>query len=210
MNIKLIKLLVSIGVILCLIIAAEWLFARYTQHNLLTSISSEKQQDYKSEVLPEIELTKQPEESYVDLVARPLFIKGRRAVEEPTPEAELAAAKSENFDWQLVGVYGTNKSISALFSRSKSKVAKDNTRKLTVGDDLDGWKLTVINKDHVLLKQGSNDKELLLRKAKLKTALPGVNNAIPAIPSPFSLPPTIPEPPAPIEDTNEQTPEVNQ
>ena len=171
MNIKLIKLLVSVCIGLCLIIAGEWLYASYMQHRLLTSISSEKPQDYKTDELPEIELTKQPEESYVDLVARPLFIKGRRPVDEPSPEAAQAAAKSESFDWQLNGVYSTKKTVSALFSRSKSKVAKDNHRKITVGDDLDGWKLTEINKDRVMLKQGSNEKELLLRKPKLK-ALP--------------------------------------
>ncbi len=168
MNIKLIKLLVSVCIGLCLIIAGEWLYASYMQHRLLTSISSEKPQDYKTDELPEIELTKQPEESYVDLVARPLFIKGRKPVDEPSPEAAQAAAKSESFDWQLTGVYSTKKTVSALFSRSKSKVAKDNHRKITVGDDLDGWKLTEINKDRAVLKQGSNEKELLLRKPKLK------------------------------------------
>ncbi|MFI3185500.1 MAG: hypothetical protein QX198_05915 [Methylococcaceae bacterium] len=206
MNKKLITLLVSVCIILCLLIACEWLFASYSQHSLLTSISSEKRQDYKADELPTIELTKQTEDSYVDLVARPLFIKGRRAVGEPSPESEQAAAKSENFDWQLTGVYGSNKKVSALFSRAKTKVAKDNTRKLKVGDDLDGWQLTEINKDKVMLKQGSNDKELLLRKPKLKT-LPRTNGAEPAVP----IPAAIPEPAANTnEDTNEDTTEGNQ
>ncbi len=206
MNKKLITLLVAVCIILCLIIAGEWLFASYTQHRLLTSISSEKRQDYKADELPGIELTKQTEDSYVDLVARPLFIKGRRAVEEPSPESEQAAAKSENFDWQLTGVYGSNKKVSALFSRAKTKVAKDNNRKLKVGDDLDGWQLTEINKDKVMLKQGSNDKELLLRKPKLKTS-PRANGAVPAVP----IPAAIPEPAANTEqDNNEDTSEDNQ
>lgn len=205
MNSKLITLLVFACISLSLIIAGEWLYASYTQHRLLTSVSSEKLQDYKADELPEIELTKQPEESYVDLVARPLFVKGRRAVEEPSPEAEQAAAKSESFDWQLTGVYGTKKTVSALFSRAKSKLAKDNFRKITLGDDLDGWKLTEMNKDKVMLKQGANVKELLLRKPKLKVLSPRANGAAPAVPAAVS------EPAADTnEDTNQDTSEGNQ
>lgn len=206
MNIKLVKLLVSVCISLCLVIAVEWLYASYMRHRLLTSISSEKLQAYKADELPEIELTKKPEESYADLVARPLFIKGRRPVDEPRPAAEQAAAKSESFDWQLTGVYSTKQTVSALFSRSKSKVAKDMHRKITVGDDLDGWKLTEINKDRAVLKQGGNEKELLLRKPKLK-ALPPEKSGAPEAPAPVSAPRTIPEPPA---DATEDTTESNQ
>lgn len=222
MNNKLIKLLVSACISLCLIIAAEWLYASYTQYRLLTSISPENSQDYKADKLPEIELTKQAEDSYVDLVARPLFIKGRRPVDEPRPEAEqAAAAKSESFDWQLIGVYGTKNTVSALFSRSKSKVAKDNYRKITTGDEIDGWKLTEINKDRVMLKQGNNEKELLLRKPKAKVLPQGVSGAIPAATAPTQTPTPVPVPAATpeqetdtpednAEDKTEETPENNQ
>jgi hypothetical protein len=212
MNIKLIRLLVSACIGLCVVIAAEWLFVTYTQHDLLTSISAEIKQDYKADELPEIELTKLPEESYVDLVARPLFIKGRRPVDEPKPESEQAAVVKEVvFDWQLNGVYGKGENKSALFSRSKSKVAKDNFRKITVGDDLDGWKLTKINTDKVMFMQGGLEKELLLRKPKLKGPSPRTNGAVPPVPGATPEPAAVPEPAADIiENTNEDTPEGNQ
>ncbi|MGZ5010232.1 MAG: hypothetical protein ACXV74_04645 [Methylobacter sp.] len=213
MNIKLIKLLVTVCISLCLVIAGEWLYARYMRHRLLTSISSEKPQEYKADKLPEIELTSQPEDSYVDLVVRPLFIKGRRPVDEPSRETGQAAAKPETFDWQLTGVYSTKQTVSALFSRAKSKVAKDNHRKITVGEDLDGWKLIEINRDRAVLKQGSKEKELLLRKPKLKTPLPGANGAAPATPAPAPAPAVTPEsepPPPPPQDNNGDTSEGNQ
>lgn len=213
MNSKLMKLLVSACIGLCLIITGEWLYASYMRHRLLTSIISAKPQDYKVDELPEIELTKQPEESYVDLVARPLFIKGRRPVDEPRSEtAQGAASKSESFDWQLNGIYSTKKTVSALFSRPKSTVAKDHTRKITVGDDIDGWKLTEINKDGVVLKQGSTEKELLLRKPKLKTLPQGENSAMPVTPTPVPAPPPAPAPaaiPEPATDNTEDTSEGN-
>lgn len=219
MNNKLIKLLGFVCMGLSLIITGEWLYASYRQRQLLTSISSEKPQDYKADELPEIELSGQPEDSYVDLVARPLFIKGRKPVDEPSPEIAQTAAKTDSFDWQLVGIYSTGKTVSALFGRSKSKVAKDNHRKIAVGDDLDGWKLTEINKDRVMLKQGGAEKELLLRKPKLKTLLqPRSNNAIPTIPAPFPgaepapapVPAQVPVPapaamPEPAADTTDET-----
>lgn len=222
MNSKLIKLLVSICISLSLVITAECLYARYMRHRLLTSIMSAKPQDYKADELPDIELTRQPEESYVDLVARPLFIKGRKAVDEQRPEvSQAAAAKPENFDWQLTGVYSTQKKVSALFSRSKSKVAKDNYRKITVGDDIDGWKLIEINKDRAVLKQGNSEKELLLRKPKAKTLPPGTSNVspftpftpftpapapAPAAPAPAPIAPApaaIPEPPSDASESNQ-------
>ncbi len=229
MNRKIIKLLVSVCIALCLVIAAEWLYASYMRHSLLTSIASAKPQDYKVDTLPQIELVKQPEESYVDLVARPLFIKGRRPVAETKLETAQAAAKSESFDWQLDGIYSTKTTVSALFSRSTAKVAKDNYRKISVGDEIDGWKLTEIGKDKVVLKQGGKDKELLLRKPKSKQLsqqkpsreMPAAPNHAPA-PPPAAPAPTpeaapapeqapapevIPEPPA---DTTEEIPEGNQ
>ncbi|MGZ4970109.1 MAG: hypothetical protein ACXV8O_01030 [Methylobacter sp.] len=227
MNSKLIKLLVYACISLCLIIAGEWLYAGYMRHRLLTSVISASSQNYKADQLPTIELTKRPEESYVDLVARPLFVKGRRAVDEPHSDTvQEAAAKSDNFDWQLSGVYSTKKTVLALFARSKSKVSKDNYRKLTVGDDLDGWKLIEINKDRAMLKRGTNEKELLLRKPKLKTLPPGITAPSPFsqapanAPSPFTpapapalapapapAPPVNPEPPA---NTSGDTSESNQ
>jgi type II secretory pathway component PulC len=205
MNNKLIKLLLFVSIGLCLIIVGEWLYASYMKYSLLTSVSSAKPQDYKTDELPEIELTKQPEESYVDLVARPLFIKGRRAVDEPRPEAEQGEARSENFDWQLNGIFGTKKAVSALFSRAKTKVAKDNFRKITVGDELDGWKLIEINKDRAVFKQGNKEKELLLRKPKSKELSRQPNQVAPP-----AQPVPAPEPAADTtEDNTKDTSESN-
>lgn len=205
MNIKLIKLLVVACIGLCLIVAGEWLYARHARYRLLDSINEAKPEAYQADQLPDIELTKQPEESYADLVNRPLFIKGRRPVDEPTPEAaQAAAATADSFDWQLDGVYSHKKTVSALFSRAKAKapLAKDNYRKIRVGDELDGWKLTDINNDGVMFKQGSSEKPLLLRKAKSK-AVPKAQSAAPAIVSPFSAAtagakPPPPPPPSPF------------
>ena len=167
MNNKLIVGLASVCIACTLIIISEWIYATWTEKSLLTSLTSTDKKLSPDE-MPHIELNAQTEESYVDLVARPLFIKGRKPVDEPTSDTAQNALVPVIFDWELNGVYTTVKGLSALFSRSKTKVAKDNYRKIGIGADLDGWKLVEIYHDKALLKQGAQEKELLLRKIKPK------------------------------------------
>ena len=167
MNSKLIAGLASFCIACILIIIGEWLYASWAEKTILTSLTS-KDKKLSPDEMPHIELNEQPEESYVDLVARPLFIKGRKPIDEPSPEAIQNALVPVVFDWELNGVYTTANGLSALFSRSKTKVAKDNYRKIGIGAELDGWKIVEIYQDKALLKQGTQEKELLLRKIKPK------------------------------------------
>ena len=167
MNSKLVSLLASICIALILIILGEWFYAARVQKHALSSTTSSETKISHDE-MPGIKLTSQSEESYEDLVTRPLFLQGRRPVDEPDSEDAKNIAAAKPFDWQLDGVYTTKKGLSALFSRSTSRVRKDNYRKITAGADLDGWKLTEIQKDRAILKQGNQQKELMLRKPKLK------------------------------------------
>ena len=214
MNSKLVSLLTSVCIVLILIIMGEWFYAVRVQKQTLASTTSPDAKILHDE-MPGIELTRQSEESYVDLVARPLFIKGRKPVDEPTPEEAQAANIANTFDWELNGVYSTKKGLSALFSRSKSKVPKDNFRKVSTGADLDGWKLKEIHKDRAILSQGNQDKELLLRKPKAKelpeaakrSRIPNAPNMpnIPNSPQPSEGTPDIPQPAeGEFENNNEQ------
>lgn len=167
MNNKLMFVLTSFCLLFVFIIIVEWLYAEQSRKQILTtSIPTEKK--VANDEMPNIELTRQSEESYADLVARPLFIKGRKPVDEPSPEEIQNMAVANVFDWQVNGIYTTKKGLSALFSRSKSKIAKDNHRRVLIGGDLDGWRLAEIQSDKVILNQGNEQKELLLRKPKLK------------------------------------------
>lgn len=192
MNIKLISLLAAGCTALVILIAGEWFYSGSAQQQLLTSAMSVKAPDFQPDELPTMELAGEPESSYEDLVSRPLFIKGRKPVEEPTSEQANATSVVENFDWQLNGIYTTKKGISALFSRAKSKLAKDNFRRIIAGEELDGWKLTEIGKDNVFLTQGSEKKELPLRKPKLKTKALSPRQPNPANPAavPAAEPPS--------------------
>jgi hypothetical protein len=201
MNSKLVSVLASVCIVCTLIIIGEWFYAARAKKLALSSTTSAGTKISNDE-MPGIKLTRQSEDSYADLVARPLFIKGRKPVDEPSPEDAQPIAEPNKFDWELNGVYSTKKGLSALFSRSTSKVPKDNYRKIRTGADLDGWKLTEIYEDKAILKQGSQQKELLLRKPKSKELskkanMPNMPNA-PGMPNAPTMPnvPDIPQPPA--------------
>jgi hypothetical protein len=194
MNSKLMSVLALVCTVLVLIIIGEWLYAVQAQKRSLAPTTS-KETKISLDEMPGIELSRQTEESYADMVARPLFIKGRKPVDEPSREEVQGFTAANTFDWQLNGVYSTKQGLFALFSRSTSRVPKDNYRKITADADLDGWKLTEIHKDRVLLKQGGQQKELLLRKPKIKESpikpsLPNKPNApnMPNIPNSRQLP----------------------
>jgi hypothetical protein len=113
------------------------------------------------------------------LVERPLFIKGRKTVNEPVPETVPVAAvkKVEAFAWDLTGIFATPKGVTAFFSRTNAKVPKDNYRKQKISEEIDGWKLSEIHSDNVTLTQTGETKVLLLRKPKPKTPPPPVQQA---------------------------------
>lgn len=205
MNTKLITLLALTCAGLILLIVGEWFYAGHAQQELLASVLSVKAPDFQADELPSMELASEPETSYEDLVTRPLFVKGRKPVEEPVPETVKPAVVVENFDWQLAGIYTAKKGMSALFSRSKSKLAKDNHRRVIAGGDLDGWKLTEIGKDKVTLTQGADQKELLLRKPKPKTSPPSPKQPNQAHPPAAPVPAVEPPQEQPEVDTTEDT-----
>ena len=138
----------------------------------------------------DLNLSDPSEDNYSDLVERPMFIKGRKPVEEPIPEemALATAQKTENVNWELIGIYSTPKGTTAFFSRSNSRLPKDNFRKCKLGDALDGWHLSEINENAVSLTQGTETKKLPLRKMKPKNPTPTPVSPANATPVPVPEP----------------------
>ncbi|MBV5301201.1 MAG: hypothetical protein J0649_05380 [Methylococcales bacterium] len=138
----------------------------------------------------DLNLSDPSEDNYSDLVERPMFIKGRKPVEEPIPEemALATAQKTENVNWELIGIYSTPKGTTAFFSRSNGRLPKDNFRKCKLGDALDGWHLSEINENAVSLTQGTETKKLPLRKMKPKNPTPTPVSPANATPIPVPEP----------------------
>jgi hypothetical protein len=179
------RALLFICFVLSLVIVLEQIVGYQSQKKLLNSISSNtKQASYKD--MPHIDLNQQPEESYEDLVNRPLFIAGRK----PVAELDAVGSGIANFDWLLSGIYTSKKGLMVLLTRTTAlpiealpdtadgKQNADNYRKLTLGSDIDNWKITEILKDRIILTQGLTEKQLPLRKPKARETKE-INNSIP-------------------------------
>ncbi len=203
MNSKLIKTLMLVCLVLLLVITLEWLYAEQAQQKMLSTISSETKPVLNDE-MPQINLNSQPEDSYADLVNRPLFIAGRKPIAEAEQTQEQAAVVTNNFDWMLNGIYTTKKGLMALLTRTVAKIpeavpnlataktpSNDKYRKVIVGDTIDGWKVTEIHPYEIILKHDNTQKNLQLRKPKLKP-IQGQNVLIP--PNTHATRPAMPRP----------------
>jgi len=166
MNIKLIKTLSVICLILIVVITLEQYYAAYRKEQLLSSISSPVKPT-EVDQMPVINLNSQPEISYADVVNRPLFIEGRKPVAEVDQvQIPVQVPTTDIVDLQLNGIYTTPKGLMALILRKAAKTPADKYAKVIAGGNLDGWKVTEVHPDKIILMQGSTQKDLLLYKPK--------------------------------------------
>jgi hypothetical protein len=197
MNSKLIKTLSVICLVLMSIIVLEWIYGTRAQKKLLNSSNSPEKQTLPDQ-MPVIGLNLQSEESYADLVNRPLFIEGRRPV--PDTEQGLATGGTNDFDWLLSGVYTSKQGSMALLTRTSippdsAEKSSSMYRKVILGADIDGWKVADINTDAIILTQGVTEKKLPLRKVKAKQPQAQNNHNTPHRPTPEATEPQAePEP----------------
>ena len=205
-NSKLVGLLGLVALVLLLILGGEVFYANLQRQQLLETSQVDSKKTTQ-ETMPSANLTERDEESFADLVERPLFIEGRKPVPETSISAAGASAVSVKFDWVLNGIYTTPKGLAVFLTRA-AKQPKDNYRKIHLEDELDGWKLTKILSDRVIFTQASSDKELMLRKPKLKQ-LPSKKDGKPQGAPIASEPEEQPQASDPESESPEDTLETN-
>lgn len=98
-----------------------------------------------------------PVEQFTAMVSRPLFAASRRPV-----AGKPAAATLRLPEARLVGVLLSGTLRQALLKIDAAKPP----RRLTEGQELDGWTIAVIEPRRVLLRQGELEHELALVKPK--------------------------------------------
>ena len=163
MSNRVIKILIYCCLGLLVISLTEWGVAEYSKRQLLNSLSNNDNQSYMDNKLPEFNLFSMSEETYTEMIERPLFIQGRRPIitEETTDVKELDTGKID--DWVLVGIYSNEDKLTGLF-RSLAKQGK-HLKKIQ-GEDISGWVLKEIQTDRIVLEQAGKLQTLMLRKPK--------------------------------------------
>ncbi|MCK5191110.1 MAG: hypothetical protein KAR12_13765 [Methylococcales bacterium] len=162
MNSRVIKLLLGLCVLLLIILLVEWLAISFSETPAVKSLSAVEGHDME---LPELVLTEQSIETYLDMVDRPLFIKGRKPVIDLNDDSDIQEfGKIE--DLVLVGIYSKDGHMIALFSQQGSE---KKYLKKSEGDDISGWLLKEIQADQIILEQAGEQQSIMLRKPKPKT-----------------------------------------
>ncbi len=182
MNLKLIKLLAVVCGVLLLVVLLEWLYFYFIHAQLIDEISKVKTEPYQADELPMIDLEQKAETSFKAMVERPLFTEGRRELISETEDTETKAMETSLQDWQLIGIYSTDKGLTALFTSTKRTADKKTSLKLVEGDELAGRKLVEIKPESLVLEQHGQKKILLLRdikpKKKITDIAPKTENVI--------------------------------
>ena len=166
MNSRVIKLLLRLCVLLLIILLVEWLIIIFPETSAVKSLSAVEEDQRQDTQLPELVLTEQSIETYLDMVDRPLFIEGRRPVVD-LKEGNDIQELSKIDDFILVGIYSKDGRLIALFSQQGSD--KKYSKK-SEGDDISGWLLTEIQADQIILEQAGEQQTIMLRKPKPKTS----------------------------------------
>ena len=166
MNNSVIKLLLRLCVLLLIILLVEWLIISFSETPAVKSLSAVEEGQSQNMELPELELTEQSIETYLDMVDRPLFINGRRPIVDQI-EAGDVQELSKIEDLILVGIYTKDGRMVALFSQvgSDKKYSKKSE-----GDDISGWLLKEIQADQIILEQAGEQQTIILRKPKPKSS----------------------------------------
>ncbi len=165
MNSNIIKLLLILSVLLLIILFIEWKLTEPAVNQDIETSTTEKESQSQIQKLSVIKLTRQPVESYSQMVDSPLFIKGRK----PPVAVDVEEIDNQDAgrieDLYLVGIYSAEERIVALFNQ-KGKGGK--YLKKAKGDDVSGWMLEEIKADKVILERDGKKQTLMLRTPKPK------------------------------------------
>jgi len=161
------QMLASSG--LGLILLLEWGYSDFSRNQLQSIIDKKIQADYQADELPQLSLSKQSAESFINIVERPLFIEGRKPLPEIVETSSEASTNDQLDDWSLIGIYTKNKRQVALF-RKQNEARK--FLKLNEDQTISGWQLKQIQADRVVLQQGGQEKSVMLRKPRLPSKTP--------------------------------------
>ncbi len=158
--------------VLIVIMLGEWIVTRNYREEILQRLDETESTGYELDKIPAFKFLQHPIEYYADLVNRPLFNEGRKPIEEilddkESKQEELVTAPKEDFKLQLIGnIITPDGKAVALFENLQAKALKDRFKRFSKGDEYNGWNIADVRTDRVLINDGINHEEILLRKLK--------------------------------------------
>jgi hypothetical protein len=106
---------------------------------------------------------------YQDILDRPLFMEDRQPYVLLVPKIETNIKGINSSQLSLSAVVITSEKNIAILQYAKSKILQ----RIALGETIDGWTLTEVHDQHVVLKKGDNIKTLILEiKGSLQRKMP--------------------------------------
>lgn len=161
MNSNFIKLLFALCVFFLVILLIEFNFIGLSSEQLEGN-PQRKTENSKPTELPQIKLSKPPEDNYADMTERPLFVKGRKPMTGMADDSPVEVYGAIE-DLILVGVFSKDEGLVALINQKKSD---KEFVKAAEGQDVSGYFLKEIHADHIILERDGRKQRLPLRKAR--------------------------------------------
>ncbi|HDK38579.1 MAG TPA: hypothetical protein ENG92_06150 [Thiolapillus brandeum] len=136
---------------------ASYVISEQTQGDIKTLLDSmERSSDFP------------PLPAYSSISERPLFFSDRRPPQPYVAEAVVPRTPNQpkrragKRQLQVSGIVQVGNQLYALLTGGEIP----DVRRVSVGDDVDGWKVTSIGTDRLILSKGTGDKTLLVRSYK--------------------------------------------
>lgn len=132
---------------------------------------------------PEVRNGLTVKEDYDDIINAPLFIEGRKPIATMPSSAQEDTGNALSF--KLTGVILTPKHLLALLIDDKNL-----SYRVKEGDEIQGWKVVLVQKDKIRLSRSDQSKELMLVDNKPNTAMlanPIMPNYPEVIPNDFPM-----------------------
>jgi len=139
------------------ILFLEWQVSKVYRAQLATEIRQTKPALLEIEKIPDFHEILKPLDAYDEIIDRPLFIDGRKPIENKGIIETVNV--NSNLDVKLTGVVVNPDDMIALFVDKQHKKYR-----VRPGDVIQGWEIDELLPDRVIMKQGSNRLELLLRE----------------------------------------------
>ena len=129
----------------------------------------------------------QPLVHYAEIVERPVFIDARRPEEAEPPEPPAAPPPEPDHPLDLIGVLLVPGAAAALLRPTEPKNAP--VLRIAQGETVNGWQLQSVSADRVVLRKGSQIRELVLKREPSPPRPPAPDRVIPPRGQPVASPP---------------------
>jgi len=166
--------LVTYFFIACSVIALFLMIIQYVigadyRKELIEKLSLSKSTGFTMQEIPDYQFSQQSINDFDDVVQRPLFFKVRKPItpqtEDETTEVNIA---SEELDFILTGVINVPSGIYCLLQNPRAKDKKDKFLRLEQGEVVDGWTISEIHPDRIVVGSDGKREEIKLAKPRLR------------------------------------------